>query len=288
MINIQQAYQQLVSSLTEIYDMREAANITNMVIEHVTGFRKIDRVLDKQFLLSEEHNAKLKSCLVDLLEYKPVQYILHEAWFAGMKFYVDENVLIPRPETEEMVEEISSFGFQVSSLLDIGTGSGCIAIALKKKSAISNLQLSISAIDISKSALNIAEQNAIENNAEIDFFQANILDENEWKQFPKFDIVVSNPPYIKRAEKTSMRENVLNFEPHLALFVDDEDSLIFYKKIAAFGLQHLNKHGKLFFEINENSGKDICELLENFGYKNIKLKKDLQGKDRMVSANLIG
>ncbi len=276
--------------LSEIYDEREAANIADMVIEFVTGLRKIDRVLDKQFLLNEEQNVKLKSCLVDLLKHKPVQYILHEAWFAGMKFYVDENVLIPRPETEELVEliakEVDSGLLTDDSLtftvLDIGTGSGCIAIALKKKSSIINRQFSISAIDISENALNIAKKNAIENKMEIYFFQTNILDENEWKQFVKFDIIISNPPYIKQSEQVSMGENVLKFEPHLALFVADEDALIFYKKIAAFGLRHLNKNGKLFFEINENLGNEICELLENSGYKNIELKKDMQGKNRFV------
>jgi release factor glutamine methyltransferase len=201
-----------------------------------------------------------------------------------MKFYVDESVLIPRPETEELVEwvclEIRNSKFEIRNLLDIGTGSGCIPIALKKE--ISSVE--IFALDISEGALNAAKLNATAQQTEIDFHLINILNKDEWNQLPNFDIIVSNPPYVKQSESSAMHQNVLQYEPHLALFVDDEDALKFYKVIAEFSLTHLNKNGKLFFEINEALGKKVSELLQRCGYTNIKLRKDLQGKDRMIKA----
>ncbi len=280
-MSIGEAYQQCLYRLKQIYDHREAATITDLVIENITGFRASDRVLNKNFLLTAEQQNSLTSYQIDLLKHKPVQYVLNEAWFAGMKFYVDKNVLIPRPETEELVEWIKeSFQEAIISVLDIGTGSGCIAISLKKK--IDDAK--ITAVDISENALAIAKQNAEFNNAEIKFFLLDILNENNWKNLGKFDVIVSNPPYIKQSEKFGMSKNVLSYEPHQALFVADDDALLFYKKIAAFGLYHFNKKGKLFFEINEQHGKNVCDLLEEVGYKNIELKKDLQGKDRMIKA----
>ncbi len=283
-MTVQEAYKQLMYQLFELYDDREAANIADMVIEYITGFKRIDRLINKQFPLSIEQKDLLNNCTAQLLEHNPVQYVLHEAWFAGMQFYVDKNVLIPRPETEELVEwitkEVYSLEFEVYSFLDIGTGSGCIPIVLKKK--ISSLE--VHALDISAGALNVAKKNAALQKTEIVFHQLDILNKEEWKRLPKFDIIVSNPPYIKQSEANEMPENVLLHEPHIALFVPDEDGLLFYKAIAVFGLQHLNKNGKLFFEINEASGKEICLLLEEYGYTNIELKKDMQGKDRMAKA----
>jgi release factor glutamine methyltransferase len=207
-------------------------------------------------------------------------------WFAGMKLYVDENVLIPRPETEELVEwivkTVASRKSQVASILDIGTGSGCIPVALKKKL----LSVEVHALDISEEALNVAKRNAAIQQTEINFHLLNILDRNLWKQLPKFDIIVSNPPYVTQGEASSMQKNVLQYEPHLALFVDDEDAMKFYKAIAEFGLKHLNENGQLFFEINEMMSKQICDLLNQYRYLNIELKKDLQNKDRMIKATL--
>ena len=281
---LQEAYKQLMYQLFELYDDREAANIADMVMEHITGFKRIDRLINKQFPLTLAQQQLLENYTKELLEHKPVQYVLHEAWFAGMQFYVDENVLIPRPETEELVEsitrEVASLEFGVYSLLDIGTGSGCIPVALKKK--ISSLE--VHALDISSGALELAEKNAAIQQTEIVFHQLDILNKGEWKRLPKFDIIVSNPPYIKQSEANEMHENVLQHEPHIALFVPDEDALLFYKAAAAFGLQHLNKNGKLFFEINETLGENVCVMLEEYGYTNIELKKDMQGKDRMVKA----
>jgi release factor glutamine methyltransferase len=285
-MTIQQSYKQLLFQLYEMYGDREAANIANIVIENITGFKKVDRLINKQFPLNEEQLQLLNDYTNELLKHKPVQYVLNEVWFAGMKLYVDENVLIPRPETEELIEwivkTVASRKSQVASILDIGTGSGCIPVALKKKL----LSVEVHALDISEEALNVAKRNAAIQQTEINFHLLNILDRNLWKQLPKFDIIVSNPPYVTQGEASSMQKNVLQYEPHLALFVDDEDAMKFYKVIAEFGLKHLNENGQLFFEINEMMGKQICDLLNQYRYLNIELKKDLQNKDRMIKATL--
>jgi release factor glutamine methyltransferase len=286
-MSLQDAYTQLMYQLFELYDDRESANIADWVIEHITGFKRIERITNKQFPLNTSQQELLKAYTAQLLQHKPVQYVLQQAWFAGMKFFVDENVLIPRPETEELVEwiakEVSGFKFQVSSLLDIGTGSGCISIALKKRLPGFNVY----ALDVSEEALNIAKKNAASLNAPIKFYESNILDKTKWNLLPMFDVIVSNPPYIKRSEEKEMRGNVLQHEPHLALFVPDEDALLFYKTIAEFGSQHLNKDGQLFFEINEALGEEVKELLLQKGYSNVEVRKDMQGKERMVKANFI-
>lgn len=285
-MTIQQSYKQLLFQLYEMYGDREAANIADIVIENITGFKKVDRLINKQFPLNEEQLQLLNDYTNELLKHKPVQYVLNEVWFAGMKLYVDENVLIPRPETEELVEwivkTVASRKSQVASILDIGTGSGCIPVALKKKL----LSVEVHALDISEEALNVAKRNAAIQQTEINFHLLNILDRNLWKQLPKFDIIVSNPPYVTQGEASSMQKNVLQYEPHLALFVDDEDAMKFYKAIAEFGLYHLNNNGQIFFEINEMMGKQICDLLNQYRYLNIELKKDLQNKDRMIKATL--
>jgi len=285
-MTIQQSYKQLLFQLYEMYGDREAANIADIVIENITGFKKVDRLINKQFLLNEEQLQLLNDYTNELLKHKPVQYVLNEVWFAGMKLYVDENVLIPRPETEELVEwivkTVASRKSQVASILDIGTGSGCIPVVLKKKL----LSVEVHALDISEEALNVAKRNAAIQQTEINFHLLNILDKNLWRQLPKFDIIVSNPPYVTQGEASSMQKNVLQYEPHLALFVDDEDAMKFYKAIAEFGLYHLNNNGQIFFEINEMMGKQICDLLNQYRYLNIELKKDLQNKDRMIKATL--
>jgi len=285
-MTIQQSYKQLLFQLYEMYGDREAANIADIVIENITGFKKVDRLINKQFPLNEEQLQLLNDYTNELLKHKPVQYVLSEVWFAGMKLYVDENVLIPRPETEELVEwivkTVASRKSQVASILDIGTGSGCIPVALKKKL----LSVEVHALDISEEALNVAKRNAAIQQTEINFHLLNILDRNLWKQLPKFDIIVSNPPYVTQGEASSMQKNVLQYEPHLALFVDDEDAMKLYKAIAEFGLYHLNNNGQIFFEINEMMGKQICDLLNQYRYLNIELKKDLQNKDRMIKATL--
>ncbi len=281
-MTISTAYNQLLYQLFELYDDREAANIADWVIEFITGQKRIDRLIYKNIPLNEAQIKQLHLFIDKLLQHQPVQYVLNEAWFAAMKFYVDDNVLIPRPETEELVELVASnskIKHQKSKILDIGTGSGCIPIALKKK--LPNAE--ITSIDVSEKALEIATKNAKDLRTAINLRQVDFLDNNTWESLGKFDIIVSNPPYIKQSESINMSKHVTSYEPNIALFVTDDDALIFYKKIAEFGKQHLTENGQIFVEINEVLGNETISLLESFGYKAL-LKKDLQGKDRMAQA----
>ena len=281
-MTINTAYQQLLYQLYELYDNREAANIADWVIEYITGQKHIDRILFKNIPLNNEQEVQLITFTTQLLQQQPVQYVLNEAWFAGMQFYVDDSVLIPRPETEELVELISNFKFEISNslqILEIGAGSGCIPISLKKRLPNTN----ITSIDISDEALDIAKRNATKLQADILFKQVDFLDETSWDDLGQFDIIVSNPPYIKQSESITMSKHVTTYEPSIALFVSDDDALVFYKKIALFGLRHLTEQGQIFVEINEALGNETIVMFNSFGYKTL-LKKDLQCKDRMVQA----
>ena len=283
-MTINTAYQQLLYQLYALYDNREAANIADWVIDYITGQKRIDRILYKSIPLNDEQELQLITFTNQLLQHQPVQYVLNEAWFAGMRFYVDDSVLIPRPETEELVELISNFKFQISNslqILDVGTGSGCIPIALKKKLPNAN----ITSIDISDKALDIAKKNAIVLQADILFKQVNFLDETSWDDLGQFDSIVSNPPYIKQSESNTMSSHVTAYEPSIALFVADDDALIFYKNIAIFGLHHLTESGQIFVEINEILGNETMAMFNSYGYKT-DLKKDLQGRDRLIHARL--
>lgn len=283
-MTIYQAYRQLLAQLYEIYDNREAANIADMAIEHVTGQRKIERIMYKDLPVNKEQQKQLEKIARQLLTHRPVQYVLAEAWFMGMKLIVNEHVLIPRPETEELVQwmtdDIRKSGNKEVSVIDIGTGSGCIPTVVKKKIP----QATVSAIDVSENALQVAKLNAIEQKADVDFFQLDFLNEEEWKQLGKYDIIVSNPPYVKQSEEPPMRDNVLKFEPHLALFVPNENALIFYEAIAKFSREHLKPEGNVYVEINETLGEEVIEVFKKFAFENVVLKKDLQGKNRVVKA----
>ena len=283
-MTIQFAYKQLLAQLYEIYDAREAANIADWVIENVTGQRKIDRIVYKDFPVSEAQQLQLANIVEELLQHKPVQYVLGEAWFADMKLMVNKSVLIPRPETEELVEwmseDIKKSGNAEISLVDVGTGSGCIAIAMKKKLP----GLKVSAIDVSKDALEVAKLNSLKQKTNVQFFHLDFLNENEWNSLEKYNIIASNPPYIKESEAADMQKNVLQYEPHLALFVPDENALTFYEAIARFSGEHLKPDGSVYVEINEALGDQVVELFAKNGLSKIILKKDLQGKDRMVKA----
>ena len=283
-MTIHLAYQRLLAQLFEVYDTREAANIADLVIEHVTGQRKIDRILYKDIPVSQQQQEELEKIADLLLKSTPIQYVLGYAWFRDMKLQVNEHVLIPRPETEELVEwilaDINKSGNREISLFDIGTGSGCIPIAVRKKIP----EVAVSAIDVSRDALQLATLNSIEQKVLVDFIYTDILDENQWKHLGNYNIIVSNPPYIKASEESSMNANVLKFEPHLALFVPDKDALIFYKKIAKFSTQRLKDNGRVYVEINEALGEEVVALFESHGFKEVTLKKDMQGKDRMVRA----
>ncbi len=284
-MTIQEAYKKLLFQLGELYDNREAANIADMVIEHITGYQKTNRIIHKNVLLNIQQEVQLQKFTEQLLQSKPIQYVLQEAWFAGMNFFVNENVLIPRPETEELIEwisqEIRNQNINAKTVLDVGSGSGCIPIALKKK----NESILISSLDISKDALIVARKNASDLDTQVNFFEFDFLDEKRWNELSDFDVIVSNPPYIKQSESKDMRKNVIDFEPHIALFVHDSDPLIFYKKLAAFGKKHLSKNGKIFAEINENLGKDVIDLFVNENYS-IEIRKDFSGKDRMIKVVL--
>ena len=278
-MTIELAYRQILADLSKMYEERESAAIAIWVMDHVTGKSRIDRMLVKNEELSILQLEQLQTIQQQLSIHRPIQYVLGEAWFCGMKFTVNEHTLIPRPETEELVEWIWKENPAPDNLLDIGTGSGCIPIALYKK--LPNTK--IVSIDISQQALNIARQNADSLNAIIQLAPMDFLQEDHWDSLPQFNIIVSNPPYIRLAEKENMNRNVLDFEPGLALFVPDEDPLLFYRKIAAFARNHLSRKGAVYLEINEALGKEVCALYETEGYT-VVLKKDVAGRDRMVKA----
>lgn len=301
-MTLHKAQQQLTTSLHNLYDNREAANIADLVMEHITGMRKIDRIMHKQSPLQPEQLTQMQQYTQELLTHKPVQYVLHEAWFYGLRFYVDENVLIPRPETEELVawiveearsqrsevrglksENTSDFRLQTSDLvlLDIGTGSGCIPISIKKKLP----QAEVYACDVSEQALAVASKNAITLQTPVHFLQADFLNTSTWPDLPAVDIIVSNPPYIPHHNESSMLQNVLAYEPHLALFVPNEDPLVFYEAIARFAKEKLRPGGSIFVEIHEDLGEQTKALFELNGFT-AEVKKDFQGKDRMVKANM--
>ena len=282
-------------SLKNIQDEQEIESFFFILTEYLHNLKRVDVALNSNFELSDEEVEKWNAILVDLQQEKPIQYITGESWFYGLKFEVNENTLIPRPETEELVEWIiesqkSKVQSQKLEILDIGTGSGCIPISLK-----ANLpQANVSAIDVSEQALEVAKRNANSNKVEINFIQANILEVEDLSQLqtPNFqlptsiDIIVSNPPYVRNLEKEEIKKNVLDYEPHLALFVEDTDALLFYRKIAQLALKNLSPNGLLFFEINQYLGKETVELLQNLGFKNIELRKDMFGNDRMIRCSI--
>ena len=279
------AEQSLTTALSGLYENREAATIAGMVMEFVTGKSKMDRWLQKNETVSDNHLARLEQYTNELLTGKPVQYVLGEAWFAGLCLTVNENTLIPRPETEELVNLCASWATSNKiqdaplQILEVGTGSGCISIALQKKlpAAI------ITAIDISAEAIEVATINAAKYNAPIQFKTLDFLDEANWPEMGNYDIIISNPPYIADIEKESMAGHVLDFEPHTALFVTNNNPLIFYSALANFGNKYLNKNGALFVEINQALGLQTQDVFEQKNYTTL-LKKDLFENDRMIVA----
>ena len=288
-------------ALKNSQDEQEIESFFFILTEYLHNLKRVDVTLNPNFELSEAEVGKWNAILAQLQLEKPIQYITGEAWFYGLQFEVNENTLIPRPETEELVEWIiESWKLEVGSwksenqkrinVLDIGTGTGCIPITLK-----TNLpQANVSAIDVSEMALEVARRNAELNKVEVNFIQANILEvedvsklQTSNSQLPtNFDIIVSNPPYVRNLEKQEIKKNVLDYEPHLALFVEDTDALLFYRKIAQLAIKNLSPNGLLFFEINQYLGKETVELLENLGFKNIELKKDMFGNDRMIRCSI--
>ncbi|MGV3697168.1 peptide chain release factor N(5)-glutamine methyltransferase [Flavobacterium sp.] len=281
--------------LQSVYDGQEIDSFFYLVLEHLHGLKRIDLALDPETVMDGTHLRQWKAILADLKTQKPIQYILGETEFFGLRFLVNEHTLIPRPETEELVQWIiNEEGKQNRqnnkiTLLDIGTGSGCIAVSLAK--SLTNAE--VFAVDVSEKALVTAERNAEINGAKVNFINADILKISDLQQLTaygfqtpaSFDLIVSNPPYVRELEKTEIKPNVLEYEPHLALFVADDDALLFYRKIAQLATKNLALKGKLYFEINQYLGRETVQLLEDLGFKNVRLMKDIYGNDRMVSAS---
>jgi release factor glutamine methyltransferase len=267
-----------INELTSLYDAYEAESFFYLILENRTKMKRIDLALNPEIAFSDaqllEWNLLLKQLLLEI----PIQYLLGTTSFYGLEFEVNENVLIPRPETEELVEWVLSSTSHLNSFLDIGTGSGCIAISIAKNRKDANVM----AIDVSKSALEVAQKNAVYNDVSVEFIQKNILETTDLER--QLDCIVSNPPYVRSLEKAEIKKNVLDHEPHLALFVDDNDPLLFYRKIAQLALKNLNAKGYLFFEINQYLGKEMVDLLVQMGFENVILKKDIYNNDRMIRA----
>lgn len=255
-----------------------------MIVENLTGLSRTEIYINKNTLFSDEQHKKVNIFIDKLKKFVPIQYILGETEFYGLPFYVNESVLIPRPETEELVDWIQHEHKRNANLhmLDIGTGSGCIAISLKHLLPTST----VDAFDISEKALETAQSNANRNHLEVHFSKVDILNAPDFDK--KWDIIVSNPPYIPEQEKAEILPNVLNHEPHLALFVPDADPLLFYRHIALFAQKQLNSNGKLYFEIHRDAGKSCVDLLTELGFTDVELRKDISGNDRMVRAVSVG
>ena len=281
-------------TLKTIYPITEIDSFFFLLLEEYLGFRRVDIVLKSDFKINQETLNLLQSATKQLEQEVPLQYIIGKTEFYGLPFVVNKHVLIPRPETEELVawvvSESSRFKtFNTSTkqttetkqlkILDIGTGSGCIPISLKKQLPFAK----ISAIDISKEALTVAKKNAVLNNVDIHFILQDILKTVALDQH--YDIIISNPPYVRESEKKELKNNVLKNEPHVALFVENDNPLIFYAKIAELAKKYLNKNGLLFFEINQYLGTETIDLVNKKGLKNIQLKKDMFGNDRIIVAS---
>ena len=281
-MTMQEATYFLLKKLRSIYPEEEAGQITDWVMESLTGSKKTERMLYKNSAITSDEETELQQLTERLMRHEPVQYVLNEAWFCGLKLYVDNKVLIPRPETEELVEWIISnckFPIDKLKILDIGSGSGCIPIALKRKLR----KAEVWSCDISDAALNVAKKNASDLGVDVNFLQLDFLNKEQWDQLTSFDIIVSNPPYVPEKDKEQMRPNVLKYEPATALFVPSNDALVFYKAIAEFGNKHLDKGGTIYAEIHENIGEAVTQLFQSKNYS-VELKRDMQKKERMLKA----
>jgi len=288
-MQIKEYRNQFIQSLSAIYDKSEAESFFYLILEEKKQLKRIDLALHPDLVFSEEELTEWIAILEQLKLEIPIQYLLGKTSFYGLEFEVNENVLIPRPETEELVDWIIQENLKIEKfkdlkILDIGTGSGCIAISLAKN--LPNAK--VYAIDVSKKALATAKKNAERNNVKVNFILQNILEVVALSEVEgleqQFDIIVSNPPYVRNLEKQEIRKNVLDNEPHLALFVEDDNALVFYRKIAELAQKNLAPNGQLYFEINQYLGKEMVELLEKLNFKNIELRKDIYGNDRMIKS----
>jgi release factor glutamine methyltransferase len=281
-MNSKQLYRNFLVELQTVYDLNEATVITDWVFENIANIKKADLIKNPLQKVPQPVLIKLAAKQEELLQHKPVQYVMGNTTFYNMQFQVNDKVLIPRPETEEMTNlVINNYRFEQKqlSILDVGTGSGCIAVAIKKHLPSSK----VIALDVSEDALDIARANAISNKTNIQCTLFDFLDESRWPELMLFDIIISNPPYIPVNEKKLMDKNVVDYEPHNALFVPDNQPLLFYEKIAKFGRNHLNYNGKIFVETHEDYTKEVAALF-SATYQQVLIKKDLFGKERMVIA----
>ncbi|MBV5348957.1 peptide chain release factor N(5)-glutamine methyltransferase [bacterium] len=270
--------------LAGIYAKGEIESLIFLIFEKLKGYSRTQFLLANDEQLSDDDQNEIGKIIARLKNHEPIQYILGMTEFYSLPFYAVSGVLIPRPETEELVQWIIQENKNLKpSILDIGTGTGCIAISLQKNIPQSN----VLACDISTVCLETASQNSELNSADVSVFQYDILNDNPETSFPDLDIIVSNPPYIRELEKSLMEKNVLEYEPELALFVSDEKPLIFYERIADFSRIHLKNQGRLYFEINEAFGHKCCNMLQEKGFSEIVLKKDINGKDRMIGCRWI-
>ena len=284
-MKIKQYRTQFIKELAPFYDAYEAESFFYLILEDKHQLRQIDLALNHELAFDENDFLIWDELLKQLKKEVPIQYLLRKTNFYGLDFEVNENVLIPRPETEELVEWIINENASRDKnkrirILDIGTGTGCIAISLAKN--LPNAE--VFGIDVSKKAVETAKRNAVANNVDVTFMLLNILETEEFTC--QFDIIVSNPPYVRNLEKVEIKKNVLDYEPHLALFVEDNDPLIFYRKIAFLAQNGLQKNGKLYFEINQYLGKEMIDLLENMSFENVELRKDIYDNDRMIKGNI--
>lgn len=270
-----------LTTLVPVVDAGEAERFFYITLEELAGWRRMDYLMHPDAKVTAADEVRWQGVLNSLKQQQPIQYIFGKAHFYGLEFKVNENTLIPRPETEELVEWIIHENNKrpAFSLLDIGTGSGCIPVTLAKHIP----QAAVSTIDVSANALALAKENAQANNVSVNFVLTDILRADTLPQ--QYDVIVSNPPYVRNLEKAEIKPNVLQYEPHLALFVEDSDPLIFYRKIGQLALTYLTPGGRLYFEINQYLGAETVSLLEEIGFANVVLRKDLFGNDRMISCS---
>jgi len=269
----------LTEMLNSKYPDTEIRSFYNWIIEHLFNYTSTHSIIHAEKLLEDSDVLKIEQITRALKNEQPIQQILGYSWFYGNKFHVDKHVLIPRPETEELVDWILKGDLNHKSILDVGSGTGCIPITLALNSSAK-----VSSFDISEEALEIAKKNAQNLKVAVDFFQGDVFSDTNMNQLGTYDIIVSNPPYVLDMDKVTMSNNVLLYEPHTALFVPDEDPIKYYTVIADIARHKLNMNGCLYFEIHEKKGEEVLNMLKNKGFSSLLLKQDMQGKDRMIKA----
>jgi release factor glutamine methyltransferase len=278
-MTIKEIHTKYLQTLQQMYSSGEASKMTEMIFEHIATINKQHIIIKGNEDLNATEEQQLLAALEKLMIHYPVQYIIGETWFYNLKFTVNESVLIPRPETEELVQEAILFlkNNSTKKVIDIGTGSGCVPISIKKNIETAD----IISLDISEAAIEIAKKNAQRNNVTIDFRLSDFLEEDSYEKLGQFDLIISNPPYIPEQEEIMMDKNITLHEPHIALFVPQNEPLLFYKKILLFAENHLAKNGKIMLEVHEDLANETAALFTSKNYS-VDIKKDMQGKDRML------